>query len=133
MKVENFSSKTEAINKIDETHSNYDKVFEYVKEKVAKYEQGQGMAKGLVSTIATIGAVTGVMAAGIVTTPFTGGASLAGSLAACGAILGTGAAVSVAINSSDALTSDAKDYSLKQAGKDMVKLVDALYLQNKKQ
>ncbi len=81
------------------------------------FEQGQKMAVDMVATIGTIGAVTGVMAAGIVSAPFTAGTSLAGSIGASAALLGTGAVVKAGIKAADK-ASGGQEITLKDVAKD---------------
>ncbi|MBR1976773.1 hypothetical protein IKA15_00665 [bacterium] len=92
-------------------------------QSVNKYSEGQKMCTDvvgdIVSGVAAVGAVALGCALGICAAPFTGGASLGLVAAAFGIAAGTGAVTKILVKSSDCLGNE-KEYSLKDAGYDVV-------------
>lgn len=120
-----FNSKTsskyieEQIDKLKRGDPTVDK--KEIENLILKYEKGQ---KEAVNTVADIGSCIAAFACysaalgGAIAAPFTGGASLAITAGAIAAASAAGAATKVAVKGLDAATSENKNYSLKQAGKD---------------
>lgn len=85
---------------------------------VSKYQQGQ---KQVVNTISTVGSaitVVGLVTAGVVAAPFTGGASLGASFAALGTLTAAGTAAYMLPQAIDGF-SEKDGYSAKEAAQDI--------------
>ena len=87
-------------------------------KSVTKYQQGQKQNVNIISSIGSALAVTGLMAAGVVAAPFTGGMSLGASLAAIGTLTAAGTAAYMIPQVADGMT-EKDGYSGKEIAEDL--------------
>ncbi len=87
-------------------------------KSVTKYQQGQKQNVNIISSIGSALAVTGLIAAGVVAAPFTGGMSLGASLAAIGTLTAAGTAAYMIPQVADGMT-EKDGYSGKEIAEDL--------------
>lgn len=85
---------------------------------VSKYQQGQKQSVNIISSIGSALTVTGLIAAGVVAAPFTGGMSLGASLAAIGTLTAAGTAAYMIPQAADGMT-EKDGYSAKEIAEDL--------------
>ncbi len=89
-----------------------------VLESVLKYTQGQKQCTNIISGITSSLTVVGLIAAGVVTAPFTGGMSIAASVGAIGALTAAGTAAYMVPQVIDGVT-EKDGYSFKETMQDI--------------